>query len=126
MLDSRKQTASSMPRRQESSVENTIAQSNIPTGAFNAEGDAETQSKNLAQPSAAVLSNNNNLVRNVVTVYNQETFEIGKIRVNRVITIRSLMQKIGAYFGVPDGIKDLVIRFGDLNLAFEGCDQGNP
>ena len=30
-------------------------------------------------------------MKNVVTVYNMETFEIGKIRVNRVITVRSLI-----------------------------------
>ena len=65
------------------------------------------------------------MVRNVVTVYNQETFEIGKIRVNRVITIRSLIAKIASHFGVPEATRDLVIRFGDLNLVFHGSDEAS-
>lgn len=57
-------------------------------------------------------------MKNIVTVYNMETFEIGKIRVNRVITVRSLIQKIAAHYEIKE-IGDLVIRFGDLNLVFD-------
>ena len=54
----------------------------------------------------------------MVTVYNQDTFEIGKIRVNRVITVKALIAKIAAHFEVPE-VKDLVVRLGDLNLTFD-------
>ena len=47
-----------------------------------------------------------------------DTFCIGKIRVNRVITIKALMAKIAAYYEDTD-IKDLIIRFGDLDLVFD-------
>ena len=47
-----------------------------------------------------------------------ETFEIGKIRVNRVLTVRSLMQKIAAHYEIRE-VKDLTVRFGDLGLVFD-------
>lgn len=59
-----------------------------------------------------------NAMRNVVTVYNMDTFCIGKIRVNRVITIKALMAKIAAYYEVTQ-IKDLIIKFGDLDIVFD-------
>ena len=58
------------------------------------------------------------VMKNMVTIYNQDTFEIAKIRVNRVITINSLMAKIASHYEL-DNPKDIVLRFGDLNLTFD-------
>ena len=66
----------------------------------------------------AVAQSSSKVTRNIVTVYNQDTYEIGKIRVNRVITIRTLMAKIATHFNFQDP-KDIVIRLGDLNLVFD-------
>jgi len=57
-------------------------------------------------------------MRNVVTVYNMDTFEIAKIRVNRVITVKGLIAKIAAHYEVSE-IKDLIVRLGDLDLLFD-------
>lgn len=52
-----------------------------------------------------------------MTVYNKNTFEIGKIRVNRVITIKQLIAKIASHYQI-DQVQDLTIRLGDLDLNF--------
>ena len=56
--------------------------------------------------------------RNVVTLYNQDTFEISKVRVNRVITARQLVAKIVSVFELSSP-QEVIIRIGDLNLTFD-------
>ena len=38
----------------------------------------------------------------MVTIYNQDTFDIGKIRVNRVITVRQLLTKIAMFLDLDN------------------------
>ena len=59
----------------------------------------------------------------MVTVYNQDTFDIGKIRVNRVITVRQLLAKIADYFEL-EGPDDIAVRIGELELSC-GSTAGN-
>lgn len=56
--------------------------------------------------------------RNMVTIYNQDTFDIGKIRVNRVITVRQLLTKIASFLDL-DNYREIQVRVGDLDQTFD-------
>ena len=54
----------------------------------------------------------------MVTIYNQDTYDIGKIRVNRVITVRQLLNKIATFLDL-DNYREIQVRIGDLDLTFD-------
>ena len=56
-------------------------------------------------------------MKNQVTVYNLQTYQILKVRVNRVITVASLREKIGAQFNVDP--KHLSIKIGNSDKVFQ-------
>ena len=57
-------------------------------------------------------------MKNQATVYNQQTFEIVKVRINRIMTVDALRSKIASQFDTePD---NLVIKVGSYETKFDG------
>lgn len=57
-------------------------------------------------------------MKNVATVYNQQTFEIVKVRINRIMTVDGLRKKIANQFNADPS--DLEIKIGSHETKFDG------
>ena len=57
-------------------------------------------------------------MKNQATVYNSQTFEIAKIRVNRIMSVDQLRQKIASHFNTDP--LNLDIKVGSNETKFDG------
>ena len=57
-------------------------------------------------------------MKNQATVYNQQTFEIAKVRINRIMTVDGLRKKIASQFDTDP--TNLEIKVGAYETRFDG------